>query len=190
MAARPSRTAELLIICAGAQLLLAMYLDDAVTNLPGNTLPRVMQARYEDLLASHPSIVFFLTMLVGAGGNAGNQAAVRGIRGLATGDLNGQTISGFLLFETKMAAALAALLLVAGLLRTAAFGVNAVDTMAISLSLFTIVSTSIILGAILPILLHRLRVDAAHAATSVQVLMDVLGVFITCAISTAFYSWL
>lgn len=31
----------------------------------------------QDLISDHPSIVFFLTMLVGAGGNAGNQAAVR-----------------------------------------------------------------------------------------------------------------
>ena len=34
--------------------------------------------RNEVLLQSHPIIVYFLTMLVGAGGNAGNQAAVRG----------------------------------------------------------------------------------------------------------------
>ena len=43
----------------------------------------------EDLLATHPTVIFFLTMLVGAGGNAGNQASVRLIRGLATGEVNG-----------------------------------------------------------------------------------------------------
>ena len=42
----------------------------------------------EDLLATHPTVIFFLTMLVGAGGNAGNQASVRLIRGLATGEVN------------------------------------------------------------------------------------------------------
>jgi len=35
-------------------------------------------SRNEDLLAHHPTIIYFLTMLVGAGGNAGNQASVRG----------------------------------------------------------------------------------------------------------------
>ena len=35
-------------------------------------------SRNEALLESHPVIIFFLTMLVGAGGNAGNQASVRG----------------------------------------------------------------------------------------------------------------
>ena len=35
-------------------------------------------SRNEILLARHPVIIYFLTMLVGAGGNAGNQASVRG----------------------------------------------------------------------------------------------------------------
>lgn len=35
-------------------------------------------SRNEALLESHPVIIYFLTMLVGAGGNAGNQASVRG----------------------------------------------------------------------------------------------------------------
>ena len=39
------------------------------------------------LLEEFPIIVYFLTMLVGAGGNAGNQAAVLVIRGLATGEV-------------------------------------------------------------------------------------------------------
>jgi hypothetical protein len=56
-------------------------------NLPAHSIltrlvPEASQAENEALLTSHPSIVCFLTMLVGAGGNAGNQAAVRGIRGL------------------------------------------------------------------------------------------------------------
>mmetsp|Transcript_20819 Transcript_20819/g.46946 ORF Transcript_20819/g.46946 Transcript_20819/m.46946 type:complete len:162 (-) Transcript_20819:134-619(-) len=40
------------------------------------------------LIRNHPTIVYFLTMLVGAGGNAGNQSAVRIIRGIATGHVN------------------------------------------------------------------------------------------------------
>ena len=44
-------------------------------------------AHFERLLQKHSVVVFFLTMLVGAGGNAGNQAAVLVIRGLATGEV-------------------------------------------------------------------------------------------------------
>jgi len=38
----------------------------------------IILSRNEALLANHPVIIYFLTMLVGAGGNAGNQASVRG----------------------------------------------------------------------------------------------------------------
>ena len=38
----------------------------------------IILSRNEVLLANHPVIIYFLTMLVGAGGNAGNQASVRG----------------------------------------------------------------------------------------------------------------
>ena len=40
---------------------------------------------YEGLIAKHTIIVMFLTMLVGAGGNAGSQATVNVISGLSTG---------------------------------------------------------------------------------------------------------
>ena len=37
---------------------------------------------YQQLLRDHLVITLFLTMLVGAGGNAGNQSAIKVIRGL------------------------------------------------------------------------------------------------------------
>lgn len=37
---------------------------------------------YQDLLREHLVVTLFLTMLVGAGGNAGNQSAIKVIRGL------------------------------------------------------------------------------------------------------------
>ena len=42
------------------------------------SLSGIILIRNEALLADHPVIIYFLTMLVGAGGNAGNQASVRG----------------------------------------------------------------------------------------------------------------
>jgi hypothetical protein len=43
------------------------------------SLSGIILSRHETLLSQHPVIVYFLTMLVGAGGNAGNQASVRGM---------------------------------------------------------------------------------------------------------------
>jgi Mg/Co/Ni transporter MgtE len=59
------------------------------------------------------------------------------------------------------------------------------DASAIALSLFLIVNASVLAGATLPFLLAWRGVDPAHAGTTVQVVMDVAGVFITCAVCRA-----
>eukprot|EP00542_Grammatophora_oceanica_P009513 CAMPEP_0194031690 /NCGR_PEP_ID=MMETSP0009_2-20130614/4799_1 /TAXON_ID=210454 /ORGANISM="Grammatophora oceanica, Strain CCMP 410" /LENGTH=215 /DNA_ID=CAMNT_0038671909 /DNA_START=1 /DNA_END=648 /DNA_ORIENTATION=- len=142
-------------------------------------------ARNEALLENHPTIIYFLTMLVGAGGNAGNQASVRVIRGLALGTLNESTQAQFLWRELKMGFALSALLSVAGFCRAAAFRTPLPETVAVTCALSLIVFCSICLGAVLPLLLKRIGIDPAHSSTTIQVVMDILGVVFTVLVSTA-----
>ena len=120
-------------------------------------------------------VVYFLTMLVGAGGNAGNQASVRVIRGLALGTLNENTQNQFLTRELRMAVSLSAILSTAGFLRAAVFQTPFPETLAVTSALALIVFSSICLGAVLPLLLKRLGVDPAHSSTTIQVIMDILG---------------
>jgi len=142
-------------------------------------------ARNELLLQTHPVIIYFLTMLVGAGGNAGNQASVRVIRGLALGNLNDDTQRQFLNREFKMAVSLSVVLSIAGFFRAVIFRTPIAETIAITLALSLIVFSSICLGAILPLLLRKIKVDPAHSSTSIQVIMDILGVVLTVVVSTA-----
>ena len=58
------------------------------------------------------------------------------------------------------------------------------ETMAITIALFSIVFFSIVFGATLPLLLKRIGTDPAHSSTSIQVIMDILGVVFTVGIST------
>jgi cation transporter-like permease len=142
-------------------------------------------SRNELLLQDHPVIVYFLTMLVGAGGNAGNQASVRVIRGLALGTLNSTTQTQFLSRELRMAFALSAILSLAGFFRAIVFQTPFPETMAVTLALSMIVFSSICLGAILPLVLQKMGVDPAHSSTTIQVIMDILGVVLTVFVSTA-----
>ena len=123
-------------------------------------------------------------MLVGAGGNAGNQASVRVIRGLALGTLNPLTQSQFLIREAKMAAALSILLSMAGFVRAILFRTPIPETLAVTAALFVIVITSVLLGAVLPLGLKRIGIDPAHSSTSIQVIMDILGVVLAVVMST------
>ncbi|KAL7568516.1 hypothetical protein ACA910_002635 [Epithemia clementina (nom. ined.)] len=143
----------------------------------------IILSRNEALIANHPVIVYFLTMLVGAGGNAGNQASVRVIRGLALNTLNPNTQGQFLLRELKMAISLSTLLTLAGFIRAVAFATPLPETLAITSALFLIVFSSICLGAVLPLGLKRMGIDPAHSSTSIQVLMDILGVLLAVGVS-------
>ena len=74
----------------------------------------------EALLVAHPTVIYFMTMLVGAGGNAGNQAAVRIIRGLATGEVDPaptERTAALVSDELRRALALAFILVVAVIAR-------------------------------------------------------------------------
>ena len=124
-------------------------------------------ASYSELLQQHSVIVYFLTMLVGAGGNAGNQAAVLVIRGLATGDVRGW--AQYICSEVKMAVAISIVMVAAGFARVTLFHGSYQDAIAIASSLLAIVFISIVVGASLPLLLHRLRLDPAHAGATIQV---------------------
>ena len=123
-------------------------------------------------------------MLVGADGNAGNQASVRVIRGLALGTLNEDTQAQFLTRELKMAVSLSSILSVAGFIRAAVFHTPLPETLAITAALAMIVFSSICLGAILPLILKRLGVDPAHSSTTIQVVMDILGVMLAVIVSS------
>ncbi|KAK9868047.1 hypothetical protein WJX84_002663 [Apatococcus fuscideae] len=46
------------------------------------SMSSVVLDRYQELLKDHIVVTLFLTMLVGAGGNAGNQSSIKVIRGL------------------------------------------------------------------------------------------------------------
>eukprot|EP00892_Ulva_mutabilis_P007579 jgi/Ulvmu1/5193/UM021_0210.1 len=138
--------------------------------------------RYQEMLRDHLVITLFLTMLVGAGGNAGNQSAIKIIRGLATGKIDNtwtamrQNVSQ----QARVGIVLGSALALGGFLRVYFSNGSLVNASAISLSLVTIVMSSVCLGSLLPFVLSRAGIDPANAGTSIQVAMDVLGVMITC----------
>lgn len=138
---------------------------------------------YQDLLKDHLVVTLFLTMLVGAGGNAGNQSAIKVIRGLATGTMRptGAGVRRAMTQQLAVGLMLGAGLAAGGWLRVYVTNGDALNATAIAISLFLIVVCSVIAGTGLPFALARAGIDPANAGTSIQVIMDVSGVLITCA---------
>lgn len=138
---------------------------------------------YQQLLKDHLVVTLFLTMLVGAGGNAGNQSAIKVIRGLATGSIEPTRPVVIRVMQQQAAVGLllGAGLSAGGFARVLLTTHSVTNSLAISISLFLIVICSVLAGTGLPFALTRAGIDPANAGTSIQVFMDVLGVVITCA---------
>mmetsp|Transcript_84112 Transcript_84112/g.132810 ORF Transcript_84112/g.132810 Transcript_84112/m.132810 type:complete len:278 (+) Transcript_84112:66-899(+) len=153
----------------------------------------VILEHFEALIRSHPVVIYFLTMLVGAGGNAGSQSTVLVVRQLAIAAARGERQNGerwteiqrILGTEASVGARLAVVLFAASFVRCIVFQVRGVECLAICLSMLAIVFTSTLLGAALPLVLNRFGFDPAHAGAAIQVMMDISGVTITCIISCA-----
>ena len=150
----------------------------------------VVLQRYEDMLSRHVIITVFLTMLVGAGGNAGNQSAIKIIEGIAIGEVMVDFASfvKHMMRELTVGLMLAVVVAIGGFVRTyATHGFNHgaegfQNVMAVTICLSAIVLVAALVGTALPFMLGALDVDPAHAGTVVQVLMDVIGVVITCTV--------
>lgn len=145
----------------------------------------IILSKYELLLQQHPALIYFLTMLIGAGGNAGSQATVRMIRELALGRITSANRLGYIYRELTIAITLSILVGFTGFLR-AIFSskTTSSEVMAITIALIVIVIISILLGTILPLVLDFFKVDPAHSSTSIQVIMDILGVLLVCSVAS------
>lgn len=83
-----------------------------------------------------------------------------------------------------MGLVLSIILATAGCIRAAVFMTPWLETFAITSSLFMIVMISVVLGAILPLGMRMVGIDPAHSSTTIQVIMDILGVTITVQVSS------
>ncbi len=146
-------------------------------------------SRYADLIKSHVIITFFMTMLIGTGGNAGNQSATLVIRGLATGEISREQGFTVIAREFGMSLLMATLLVVVSFFRVFLIHHDMISAIAISISLFLIVVASMVLGTLLPLVLERFNIDPAHsAAPFLSTVMDVLGMLIYCLVCSQILS--
>ena len=138
---------------------------------------------YQSVVDQFFIIPMFLTMLIGTGGNAGNQSSAIVIRGLATGQISRKNSLKVLLREFGASITIAFLLTVVSFFRVFLFKHDILIASTVSAALFVIVVMSMLLGTLLPLLLERLNLDPAHsAAPFLATLMDILGVLVYCFI--------
>jgi magnesium transporter len=170
---------------AGVSLLYRKRVLWLVVLVFGNIFSGAGIAAFENTIAAHVALVFFLPLLIGSGGNAGSQSATLMVRALATGDIRLADWSRMLGKEALVAGALGLTMAVAvstiGLVRG-----GPEIAVVVSLTMVLIVLVGSLIGISLPFLLSRFNLDPASAsAPLITSIADAAGVLIYFAIATA-----
>lgn len=150
----------------------------------GNLFSGAGIAAFEDTIAAHIALVFFLPLLVDSGGNAGAQSATLMVRGLATGEVVMRDWMRMLARECGVALALGGTMALAvaslGILR----GGPEIAVIVAS-SMLVIVLIGSLIGMSLPFLLSRFKLDPATASGPlVTSIADAVGVLIYFGIAS------
>lgn len=150
-----------------------------------NLLSSGVIAAYEELLASTLALAFFIPLLIDTGGNSGSQAATLVVRALATGDVQLRTWFRPLLKEIAVGMLLGIILgLLGGVLGLYRGGWEVAFVVATAMCAIVIVTN--LIGALLPYLLVRLRIDPAVASSPlITSIADTTGLLIYFAIASA-----
>lgn len=142
----------------------------------------VILHQYEAVLT--PFLVMFFAMLVSTGGNTSGQTSAIAIQGMSSGDINESNMFKFIRRELMIGFLLATVLGLIAFARVYAVHHDMLGSFVVSFSLGLIVLFSVLLGACLPVILRKLKLDPAFSAGPLlATVMDILGIFIYCYVA-------
>ncbi len=143
-------------------------------------------SRFETVIESMVSLVFFLPLLIDSGGNAGSQSATLMIRSLGKGDVRGKDWL-YLLGKELIVALLLGLTMAVGVSVVASW--RAPDIIPVlSLTMILIVIVGSVMGMLLPFIFTRLKLDPATAsAPLITTICDISGVLIYFSMAKMYF---
>ncbi|HCF62137.1 MAG TPA: magnesium transporter [Myxococcales bacterium] len=153
----------------------------------GELLTGTALRAYEESIAGALALVFFIPLIVSAGGNTGSQSAGLLIRALALGEVVPKQAWRVALREAGTGLILGVILAVIGALRALLWpDVGPEIALVVGLALLFIVSFGAVVGALMPIFIKSLGLDPAVASTPlIATLVDVTGMVIYFQIARA-----
>jgi magnesium transporter len=142
---------------------------------------------FETELQAVVALAFFVPLLIGTGGNAGSQTTSTIIRALAVGDIDLNDAVKSLWHELRVGLLLGVGMAIVAYLRALSWDAGPGMALTVSLSIFTIVVWANGLGAVLPVLAARLKIDPTVVSGPVMsTLVDATGLFIYFTIARYF----
>ncbi|HET7037869.1 MAG TPA: magnesium transporter [Thermomicrobiaceae bacterium] len=151
--------------------LLALFFAEAYTG----TVLRHYQSEVETVVA----LSFFIPLLIGTGGNVGSQVVTTIVRAMAVGDVRFGDMFRIVRKEFITGIMLGVVMAAATFIRAMTLRVGVDVGLTVAMAVTAIVIWAAIVGAILPLVLHKLRVDpAVVSAPFISTLVDGTGLVI------------
>lgn len=143
---------------------------------------------YEDYIAQHAVLALFLPLIAATGGNAGVQSSAIVVQGLASGDLDLQSISKKLFKELKVGLinglVCSSLIFLYNLIFSDSFAL----TLSVSIALFCVLVFATVFGTFIPLLLNKFKIDPAIATGPfITTSNDIIGLFIYMFIASLIF---
>lgn len=133
---------------------------------------------FEELINKHAILFFFTPLIAAMAGNVGVQSSAIIVQGLANDDLKG-SIGNRLIKETLLATLNGAILAIVLLVFTWFWKGNFLTSLAISISLITVIVVAGIIGTFIPLFLHKRGIDPAIATGPfITTSNDIFGILI------------
>ncbi|MFI1459243.1 magnesium transporter [Nocardia carnea] len=133
---------------------------------------------FETTLEQAAQLALFIPLLIGAGGNAGAQAATACVRAVAVGEVRGGDLFKVIWRECRVGLVLGGMLSVVGLVIGGLF-VGPKVAVVVGITLVLICAWAATIGGTMPLLAKRLRIDpAVVSAPMVTTLVDATGLII------------
>mgnify|MGYP003441121066 FL=1 len=151
----------------------------------GATLTVQVLSVFEDTLEQVTVLALFVPLLIGTGGNTGNQAATTVTRALALGDVRPADLFSVLLRELRVGVLLGVLLGALGFALTSVFYDVQVATV-IALTLVAVCTLAATIGGVMPLAARAIKVDpAVFSNPFITTFVDASGLIIYFLIARA-----
>jgi magnesium transporter len=156
--------------------------------LLGGILGALVISHYEGVLKINPQMVFFIPLIAAMGGNVGIQSSAIVVQGLAGRSLDLGSTWAKILKESIVAiingAVLGSLIFVYNYFFTDSYAL----TLTVSLALMAVILFAAVLGTLIPLVLHRVKIDPALATGPfITTLNDIIGLFLYLMIGRMMY---
>ena len=144
---------------------------------------------YENAFAAVPTLVSFIPMLMGTGGNCGSQSSTLIIRGMAVDDIRMKDFFRVIWVEFRVSLLLSFSLAIVNGIRIMIMYRDIVMALVIALSLIGIIIMSELIGCMLPMIANKLKMDrAVMAAPLITTIIDACAILIYFNIACRFFN--